>query len=422
MKILVIGSGGREHAITWKLSQSSSQPELYCSPGNAGIARIAKCVAARVEDVRELADLASSLHADLTFVGPEIPLVAGIADEFSSRGLRLVGPSAAAARLEGSKIFSKEFMARHRIPTARFTVCASPAAAVDAFEHRYNLPVVVKADGLAAGKGVRIAATRAEFDLAIKEMMVDRVFGQSGDRVLLEECLAGREASLMLFTDGRDFKVMAPARDYKRVDDGDIGPNTGGMGSYSTSGIIDEPTLAAIRNKIIEPTLAGMAAEGAPFAGILYAGLMLTADGPMVIEFNARFGDPETQTILPRLDSDLVSICDSIVDENIGAANVDWSKRSSVCVVAASGGYPGAFEKGKVISGLTEAGNLENVTVFHAGTSTNEGGDIVTSGGRVLGITATGNTLQQARSRAYAAVGHITFDAMHFRTDIAAVP
>jgi phosphoribosylamine--glycine ligase len=420
MKILVIGSGGREHAITWKLSTSPQKPELYCSPGNAGIAEIARCIPAKVEDVNCLADLASSLGADLTVIGPEVPLVAGVADLFSKRALRVIGPTAAAAQLEGSKIFAKQFMARHGIPTARFTICESPGRAVEALNQSYRLPVVVKADGLAAGKGVRIPATRDEFDDAIQQMMVERVFGDAGSRILIEECLAGREASLMLFTDGSDYKVIAPARDYKRVDDGDRGPNTGGMGSYSTGALIDADMLAVIQSEIIEPTLSGMSAEGAPFAGVLYVGLMLTSDGPMVIEFNARFGDPETQAVLTRLDSDLVDIFDSIASRNIRDTSVEWSSRSTVCVVAASGGYPGAFEKGKVIHGLSQLAGLEGGLIFHAGTARDSGGEFVTAGGRVLGITASGNSLAEARARAYHVIGDIGFDHMQYRTDIAA--
>jgi phosphoribosylamine--glycine ligase len=420
MKILVIGSGGREHAITWKLSKSPRKPTLYCAPGNAGMAQIAECVPASVEDVNEMAGLASSLGVDLTVIGPEGPLVAGVVDLFASRGLRVVGPSAAAARLEGSKIFAKQFMDRSAIPTARFTVCDSPNSAVEALDREYSLPVVVKADGLAAGKGVRIATTRAEFDDAIARMMVDRVFGEAGSRVLIEECLTGREASVMLFTDGRNYRIIPPARDYKRVDDGDRGPNTGGMGSYSCPELIDGPTLEAVRGRIIEPALAGMRADGALFSGILYVGLMLTADGPMVIEFNARFGDPETQVVLTRLDSDLVDVFDGIADGNIAGTPVQWSTQSSVCVVAASGGYPNTFGKGKVIRGLSHAAEMDDVVIFHAGTAMDTQGNVITAGGRVLGITANADGLDAARSRAYAATKQIEFDAMHYRTDIAA--
>ena len=388
MNILVIGSGGREHALCWKLKQSPHTTQLFCAPGNAGISAIADCLPADVNDAGSLANLAESVNADLTVVGPEAPLVIGIAEAFQARGLRLVGPSAEAARLEGSKIFAKQFMARHRIPTAQFTACHSPESARAARELEFQFPVVIKADGLAAGKGVRIAQDEAEFDAAIQDLMVDRVFGEAGTRVVLEECLVGREASVMIFTDGRDYKVIAPAQDYKRVNDGDAGPNTGGMGAFSTPGLIDEATMARVRGEIIEPALAGLNAEGYPFKGFLYAGLMLTAAGPKVIEFNARLGDPETQPILMRLDSDLVEICEAIVDGRIASTEVRWSDDSTVCIVAASGGYPGDFEKGEAISGLDEAGAVEGVVVFHAGTARGADGRFVTSGGRVLGVTA----------------------------------
>ncbi|MEK6288104.1 MAG: phosphoribosylamine--glycine ligase [Acidobacteriota bacterium] len=419
MKILVIGSGGREHALAWKLKASPHTTKLYCAPGNAGIAEIATCVPASVNDPISLATLAESIAADLTVVGPEAPLVAGIAEAFHARGLRLVGPSSAAARLEGSKIFAKEFCARHSIPTARFVACDSPESARDALRKQFRFPVVVKADGLAAGKGVRIVNDQPEFEAALDSMMVERVFGEAGSRVLLEECLVGREASLMSFTDGRDYKTIVPAQDYKRVYDGDQGPNTGGMGSFSTPGLLDDAMLARVRREIIEPTLAGMSAEGSPFIGVLYAGLMLTTDGPKLIEYNARLGDPETQAVLARLDSDMVEILDAVVDGRIGSTSIDWSGDSSVCVVAASGGYPGDFEKGKAIAGLEEAKSIAGVVVFHAGTLRDEDGRFLTAGGRVLGVTARGNTLEGARSRTYQAIGKISFEGLHYRTDIA---
>ncbi|HJQ70032.1 MAG TPA: phosphoribosylamine--glycine ligase [Blastocatellia bacterium] len=419
MKILVIGSGGREHAIAWKLAQSASTSELYCAPGNAGIAEVATCLPADVNDAGSLANLAESIGADLTVVGPEAPLVAGVADAFQSRGLRLVGPSAEAARLEGSKIFAKQFMARHSIPTAQFTACHSPESARAARELEYSFPVVVKADGLAAGKGVRIAQDETEFEAAINDFFVERVFGEAGARVVLEECLVGREASVMVFTDGADYRVIPPAQDYKRVFDGDAGPNTGGMGSFSTPGLIDQPTLERIEREIIEPTLAGMRAEGAPFRGILYTGLMLTESGPKVIEYNARLGDPETQAVLVRLESDLVEIFNAIVDGAIGSSSVRWSEDSSVCVVAASKGYPGQFDKGKPITGLDEAKSIEGVVVFHAASVRDEQGSFLTSGGRVLGVTARARTLEEARARAYEATARIGFENMHHRTDIA---
>jgi len=419
MKILVIGSGGREHALVWKLAKSPLASTIYCAPGNAGISEIATCVPADVNDREALAQLAESISADLTVVGPEVPLVAGVSEAFHKRGLRLVGPSAAAARLEGSKIFTKEFTTRRSIPTARFESCDTPDLAQDAIR-RFQFPVVVKADGLAAGKGVRIIANQSEFDEAINELMVKRIFGDAGARLLLEECLVGREASVMIFTDARDYKMIVPAQDHKRVFDHDQGPNTGGMGSFSTPGLIDESTLARVAREIIEPTLEGMSAEGNPFSGILYAGLMLTSDGPKLIEFNARLGDPETQAVLVRLESDLVEIFQAVVDGKIGSMQVEWSDDSSVCVVAASGGYPGSFEKGKPISGLEAAQSIEDVVVFHAGTTRENNDEYRTWGGRVLGITARASTLEAARANAYQAIGRINFAGMHYRTDIAA--
>ena len=418
MKVLVIGSGGREHAIAWKLRQSGQTIKLLATPGNAGIAEIAQCVPANVNDVVALADLVESLGIDLTIVGPEAPLVAGVAESFSARKLRIVAPSQAAARLEGSKVFAKQFMERHSVPTARFTVCESPSSALDA-ARKYEFPVVVKADGLAAGKGVRIVGDQVELEDAITAMMVERVFGDAGARVLIEECLVGREASLMLFTDGRDYKLIAPARDYKRVMDRDQGPNTGGMGSYSVPGLIAPQLLTQIEREIVVPTLEGMSKDGSPFKGVLYVGLMLGDAGPNVIEYNARLGDPETQAILLRLDSDLVEICESIIDGSLSTRPVRWSEDSSVCLVATSKGYPGEFEKGKPIDGLNEAGTTAGVVVFHAGTARDAGGRVVTSGGRVLGISARGPSLSEARTLAYDAIRKIDFDGIHYRHDIA---
>ena len=420
MKILVIGSGGREHALAWKLKSSPHTSHLFCAPGNAGIEEIATRLPVNVNDSITLASLAESIGAGLTVVGPEAPLVDGVAEAFQARRLRLVGPSSQAARLEGSKVFAKEFTARHSIPTARFFVCDSPELAREVLRKQFHFPVVVKADGLAAGKGVRIVGDQSEFDEAIAAMMVDRVFGEAGARVLLEECLIGREASLMIFTDGRNYKMIVPAQDYKRVYDGDQGPNTGGMGSFSTPGLIDDTTLDRATREIIEPTLEGMAAEGNPFRGVLYAGLMLTGEGPKLIEYNARLGDPETQAVLVRLDSDLVEIFDSVVDGLIGRTPTEWSDDSSVCVVAASGGYPSGFQKGKPISGLEEAKLVEGVAVFHAGTARDDQGKFLTSGGRVLGVTARAKTLEGARARAYEAIGRVNFEGMHYRADIAA--
>jgi phosphoribosylamine--glycine ligase len=421
MRILVIGSGGREHALAWKLASSPHTTQLFCAPGNAGIGEIAMRVPADVNDPAGLASLAESIRADLTVVGPEAPLVAGVAEAFRARGLRLVGPSSAAARLEGSKVFAKEFATRHSIPTARFVTCGSPESARATLRKEFRFPVVVKADGLAAGKGVRIAADQAEFDAAINEMLVERVFGNAGSRLVLEECLVGREASVMILTDGRDYKAIVPAQDYKRVSDGDRGPNTGGMGSFSTPALIDDTTLARIKRELIEPTLEGMGSEGNPFTGVLYFGLMLTREGPQLIEYNARLGDPETQAVLVRLDSDLVEVFEALIDGRIGSMPIQWSGDSSVCVVAASGGYPGEYEKEKFIIGLAAASTVGGVVVFHAGTRLDDRGNYLTAGGRVLGVTARAAKLPDARARAYEALSLISFNGMHYRSDIAAV-
>jgi phosphoribosylamine--glycine ligase len=420
MRVLVIGSGGREHAICWKLKQSPHITRLYCAPGNPGISEIAECLSTNMDNSSGLASLADSINADLVVVGPEAPLVNGVVEACRSRELRVVGPSRSAARLEGSKIFAKQFMARHAIPTARFRPCSS-AEEVRSASSDYSFPVVVKADGLAAGKGVRIIHDHREFEVAIEDMMVRRVFGSAGESVVLEECLVGREASVMIFTDGGDYKVIVPAQDYKRVGDGDVGANTGGMGSFSTPGLIDDKTLTRINQEIIEPTLIGMSREGDPFRGILYAGLMLTDAGPRVIEYNVRFGDPETQVVLTRLESDLFEIFESIVEGKMGDQRVEWSQDSTVCVVMASRGYPADYEKGRRISGLDLANSLEGTVVFHAGTSRDSSGTYMTSGGRVLGVTSRGASLEEARSRAYEAVGKINFEGAHYRKDIALI-
>ena len=419
MKVLVIGSGGREHAICWALSRSGRAPEIIAVPGNAGIAGLGRCLSGDPDDVAAMASLAEELAVDLTIVGPEAPLVAGIADEFRRRGLRVVGHGKAAAMLEGSKIFSKEFMSRHGIPTARFVACDSADSAREAVRSGgFGFPVVIKADGLAAGKGVVIATSLVEADEAIEAMMVRRTLGDAGARVLIEEALVGREASLIYFTDGERLVPLPPAQDYKRIGAGDAGPNTGGMGTFSTDGLLDEDVVRIVNDTIAEPTVRNMRLEGAPLSGMMFVGVMLTDDGPMVLEYNMRFGDPETQSELKRLDSDVLDIFEGIADGSLDGISPVWSSDAALCLVLASSGYPGAIEKGKRIDGLADAATVEGVTVFHAGTAIGPDGATVTAGGRVLGVTARARTLPEARERAYDAAGRIHFDGKVNRSDI----
>ncbi len=421
MKVLVIGSGGREHALSWSLSRSPGVRELVCVPGNGGMAELARCVSADVGDPRALADVAQAEGATLTFVGPELPLVRGVADEFARRGLRIVGPTAQAARLEGSKAFAKEFMARHGIPTARFLLCDSPAEARRAIASgRLGFPLVIKADGLAAGKGVSLAQTPSEADAIIERFMVQKVLGAAGERVVLEEYLVGRECSFLLFTDGESILPLPPAQDYKRAWDGDRGPNTGGMGAFSTSSLLDDATRERILREIARPTLEAAAQEGFPYRGVLYIGLMLTAEGPRVLEYNVRLGDPEAQVILPRLESDLLEIGEALVAGELRRVRPRWSADATLCLVLASGGYPEAYEVGYPIGGLEDAARLEGVVIFHAGTRRTPEGGFVTSGGRVLNVVARGRTLAEARQRAYTAASRITFEKMYYRRDIGA--
>jgi phosphoribosylamine--glycine ligase len=419
MRVLVIGGGGREHAIVWALSRSPRVEEIVCLPGNAGIAALARCVPGSPEDVGAVANLAEEMRADLTIVGPEAPLVAGLADELRRRGLKVVGHSREAAMLEGSKIVAKQFMARHEIPTARFTACHSAESARAAVRlESFGFPVVVKADGLAAGKGVRICETIEEADAAIAAFMEARELGEAGSRVVVEEALRGREASMIYFTDGTRLVPLPAAQDYKRIGDGDTGPNTGGMGTFSVDGLVDEALERRILEEVAEPTVRRMREEGNPLSGILFIGLMLTDDGPKVLEYNLRFGDPETQSILVRLDSDLVDVFEGIANGSLERVEPRWSADAALCLVLASAGYPGGFEKGKRIDGLEEAGAVEGVTVFHAGTAAGADGSVVTSGGRVLGVTARASTLEEARRRAYEAAGLIRFEGKTMRTDI----
>jgi phosphoribosylamine---glycine ligase len=418
MKILVIGSGGREHALVWKLRQSPRVSQVYCAPGNGGICREADCVPADVKSLESLVAAAQRVQPDLTVVGPELPLSLGVVDEFSKRGWRTFGPTRGAAQLEASKTFAKEFMQRHRIPTAHYAVCTSPGEIKDALGH-FHLPVVVKADGLAAGKGVVIAKTKEEASAVAVDMLSGKMLGEAGSRVVLEECLKGEELSFLVISDGERMAQLVAAQDYKRVGEGDTGPNTGGMGAYSSDDIIDTKMREWLVAHIARPVVEGMKSEGVEYRGVLYCGLMMTATGPMVLEFNCRFGDPETQPILMRLESDLVSAMEAAIEGRVSDAEFKWSPQPAVCVVVASGGYPGTFAAGKKIVGLEQANARPGVHVFHAGTSYQDG-TFYTTGGRVLGVTARADTLGVAVEEAYAGISGIGFEGMHYRKDIAA--
>ncbi|MBI3611293.1 MAG: phosphoribosylamine--glycine ligase [Nitrospirae bacterium] len=416
MRILVIGSGGREHALVWKLAQSPKVEALYCAPGNPGMLRQARCLPIKTDDIDGLMHFATRKGIDLTVVGPEQPLTLGIADRFREAGLRMIGPSKAAAEIEASKAFSKSFMDRHRIPTARAQVFDEPESAIRYVKER-GAPLVVKADGLAAGKGVVIAQNEAEAVRAIDLIMRRKAFGAAGSRVVLEDRLEGEEVSFLIFTDGKTIIPMVTSQDHKRVFDQDQGPNTGGMGAYSPAPVFTEELQRRVLREIVRPAIDGLAREGRPYQGILYAGLMLTSDGPKVLEYNARFGDPETQVILTRLETDLVEIFEALTTGTLDGLQVRWSPKVSVCVVLAAKGYPATYETGRFITGIDEAESKNGVAVFHAGTFLHDGG-LVTAGGRVLGVTAVGDDFQQARERAYDAVSRIRFEGMHCRMDI----
>ena len=418
MKILVIGSGGREHALAWKLRQSPRVEKVYCAPGNGGIAEEAECYAVDVKSLDSMVGLANQLRPDLTVVGPELPLQLGIVDEFTRRGFPIFGPTKAAAQLETSKSFAKEFLQRHHIPTAHYAICTSDNDVRTALPH-FSTPIVVKADGLAAGKGVVICKTKEEAAATAAEMLSGKMLGEAGSRVVLEECLQGEELSFLVISDGERVAPLVGAQDHKRVGEGDSGPNTGGMGAYSTRTIVDEQMTNWLVQHVARPVVAGMKAEGAEFKGVLYCGLMMTAKGPMVLEFNCRFGDPETQPIFMRMESDLLEALEASVQGRVSDGDFRWSEDASVCVVMASGGYPGTIEVGKRISGLSEASQVDGVKVFHAGTSKRDG-EYYTSGGRVLGVSARAADLQAAVSRAYEAVDKIKFDGALYRRDIAA--
>jgi len=418
MKVLILGGGGREHALAWKIAQSPRVDKVYCTPGNAGICGTAECHAVDLGDAAAVADLAMRLKVDLTVVGPELPLTAGVVDEFLRSGMPIFGPTRAAAQLESSKSFAKEFMLRYHIPTAHFAICTSNAEVKDALDH-LHAPVVVKADGLAAGKGVVIAQTKEEAATVAGEMLSGAMLGDAGRRVVLEEFLEGDELSFLVLCDGERVAPLVAARDHKRIGENDTGPNTGGMGAYSTDDIVDEPMRDWLLAHIARPVVAGMKSEGAEYRGILYCGLMMTARGPMVLEFNCRFGDPETQPILMRMESDIVEAFEASVEGRVSEGDFKWAPGAAVCVVLASAGYPAKAETGKKISGLERAGALPNVQVFHAGTSQKPDG-VYTSGGRVLGVTARAADLRSAVDLAYKAAGEIQFEGMQYRRDIAA--
>ena len=418
MKVLVLGSGGREHALVWKLRQSARVTQVYCVPGNGGVSEEAECLPGELRNPDSLLQTASRIQPDLTVVGPELPLSLGVEDEFSRRGFRIFGPTAAAARLESSKAFAKEFMQRHNIPTAKYAVCASESDLRDALPH-FSTPIVVKADGLAAGKGVVICKTKEEATRVAGDMLSGKLVEGAGRRLVLEECLEGEEISFMVLSDGERVATLAAAQDYKRVGDGDTGPNTGGMGSYSTDSLLDIEMQEWLLTHVVRPVLDGMKAEGFPYKGILYCGLMMTARGPQVLEFNCRFGDPETQPVLMRMDSDLLGAFIASIEGRVSEGDLKWSRDPAVCVVLSSSGYPGAYETGKKITGIEEADRVEGVKVFHAGTILRDG-SFYTAGGRVLGVTARGADLAQAVAGAYAGVARIHFDGMHYRKDIAA--
>lgn len=417
MQVLVIGGGGREHTLVWKLAQSKKVTKLYAAPGNPGMKDLAECVDLDIADLDGLADWAEKHAIDLTVVGPEAPLVAGIVDVFKARGLTIFGPSAKAAEIEGSKIFSKELMEKYGVPTAFFKVCDNLADA-RAFVEEKGAPIVIKADGLAAGKGVVVAMTKDEALAALDEMMGAHKFGSAGNRVVIEEFMEGEEASLLAFTDGKTIVPMLAAQDHKRVNDGDQGPNTGGMGAYCPAPVMTDALKEKTVKEVLRPIVDALAKEGRPYSGCLYAGLMIKGDSVKVVEFNARFGDPETQVVLPLLKSELAEIMVACANGTLTPDLVEWSDKAAVCVVMASGGYPASYKKGIPITGLKAANAMDDVVVFHAGTR-EEDGKILTNGGRVLGVTAVADDIPSAQQKAYDAVDKIHFDGAHYRQDIA---
>ncbi len=418
MKILVVGSGGREHAIVWKLAQSPKAEKIYCAPGNAGIAQLAECVPIAATDIEKLADFASQQSIDLTVVGMDDPLMLGIVDEFEKRGLRVFGPRADAAIIEGSKVFSKNLMKKYGIPTAGYWEFADAESAKNFLKRHKTYPIVLKADGLALGKGVLICQNEQEALAGVDEIMVEKKFGQAGAQMVIEEFLEGQEVSVLSFVDGKTIKTMVSAQDHKRAFDHDQGLNTGGMGTFSPSQYYTEQYQKEAEEKIFQKTVDAMAAEGRTFKGILFFGLMLTKDGVKVLEYNARFGDPEAQVVLPRLKGDLVEIVEACIDGRLDQVSIEWEDNAAVCVVLASGGYPVSYQKGFVIEGLDAFKDHQDLLVFHAGTAKNEKGQYITNGGRVLGVVALDTTLEKAIAKVYDHVDEITFDKVFYRHDI----
>jgi phosphoribosylamine---glycine ligase len=416
MKVLVIGAGGREHALVWSITRSQRVSEVLCAPGNAGIAQLARCIPANQKDLDDLLRVTAAARPDLVVVGPELPLSLGLVDELQRRSIPVFGPTRKAAQLESSKAFAKRFMQRHHLPTAAYAVATSEQQALESID-LFHFPVVIKADGLASGKGVIICETRREAIEAISGLMAGNLLDRPQSSIVIEEFLTGEEISFLTLTDGKHVVPLAPAQDHKRIAEGDKGPNTGGMGAYSTDGMVDDKMRDWILNHIALPAVNGMAAEDTPFVGVLYCGLMMTARGPMVLEFNARFGDPETQAILSRLDTDLLATLEACVEGRLAGAELRWKPGASACVIAASAGYPGPYVTGRKITGLEEAGRLPGVEIFHSGTALVDG-HYVTEGGRVLGVTAAAATLDQSLSLAYEALARIQFEGIYYRKDI----
>jgi len=418
LKILITGGGGREHALAWKLANSARVKQIYAAPGNAGIAKIAKCVDIPAEDIDQLAQFALEKRIDLTVVGPEAPLTLGIVDRFHQKGLQIFGPSAKASQIEGSKVFAKNLMVSAGIPTAEFEIFDKIGPATSYIKEK-GAPIVVKADGLAAGKGAIVAKNVNEALRAAEDMLVKGSFGSAGKRIVVEEYIQGEEASVLAFSDGKSVQTMISSQDHKQIYDGDKGPNTGGMGAYAPAPVVDRRMLTDIEEKVLKPTVREMNEQGCPYVGVLYAGLMITDEGLKVLEFNCRFGDPETQPLFVLMETDLFELMEKTLAHDLESSQIEWANQHAVCVVLASGGYPSRYEKGKTIGGLDEASAMKNVFLFHAGTAFADG-KYVTSGGRVLGVTGLGDTLEGAIERAYEGVDRISFEAMYCRRDIGA--